>query len=106
MGWAWATAAYPLRHLIATVMRFLRLPYAPTYAKMALSGVLGAWLHVLFDAPLYSDVKPFFPLQGNPLYGLLPFNRVYAVCAACFVPALLLYVYVAFVTKRTGADTS
>ena len=50
-------------------MSILRLPYTPTYVRMALSGVLGAWLHVLFDAPLYSDMKPFYPLQANPLYG-------------------------------------
>ena len=26
-------------------------------------------LHVLFDSPLYWDIKPFYPLTVNPLYG-------------------------------------
>ena len=81
-------------------MTLLRLPYEPTYAKMAVSGVLGAWLHVLFDAPLYRDIKPFYPLQANPLLGLLSSRTVYLVCSASFLPALALYLYVAFAAPR------
>jgi membrane-bound metal-dependent hydrolase YbcI (DUF457 family) len=97
VGLALATAAYPLRNLIGTVMNFVRLPYQPTYLKMALSGVLGAWLHVLFDAPIYDDIQPFYPWQANPLLGLVSPGAVYSICLLCFVPALILYVYVAFV---------
>ena len=102
VGLLLATAAYPLRHLIGKVMNLLRLPYAPTFAKMALSGVLGAWLHVLFDAPVYTDIRPFYPSQANPLYGCLSIDAVYGICAASFVPALIIYILVAFVAKRTN----
>jgi len=106
VGLLFATAAYPLRHLIGRAMSLLRLPYAPTYAKMAFSGVLGAWLHVLFDAPLYYDIRPFYPSQANPLYEVVSPGTVYSICAACFVPALLLYVYIAFIAKRTKVENS
>ena len=104
VGLLFSTAAHPLRHFIGKVMKSLRLPYAPTYGRMALSGVLGAWLHVLFDAPLYYDIRPFFPLQANPLCGVLSHSAVYSICTACFAPALLLYVYVAFIARRTKAE--
>lgn len=104
VGFALATAAYPLRHLIGKGMNLLRLPYAPTFSKMAISGVLGAWLHVLFDAPLYTDIKPFFPLEANPLYGCLSANAVYLICAACFAPAIIIYGYIAFIVKRTNKE--
>ena len=106
VGLLFATAAYPLRRLIRRAMSLLRLPYAPTYTKMALSGVLGAWLHVLFDAPLYYDIRPFYPLQANPLYQVVSLSTVYTICAACSVPALLLYVYIAFIAKRTKVENS
>jgi membrane-bound metal-dependent hydrolase YbcI (DUF457 family) len=82
-------------------MDILRLPYAPAYLKMALSGVAGAWLHIIFDAILYIDIRPFFPSEANPLYGIFSHGTVYVLCSACFVPALLLYVYIAFIAKRT-----
>jgi len=105
VGLLFATVAYPFHKLIGRAMRLLRLPYAPAFAKMALSGVLGAWLHVLFDAPLYSDIRPFYPLQANPLFGILSSSTVYRICIACFVPALVLYIYVAFVAKRKKVES-
>ena len=106
VGVLFATAVYPLRRLLGKAMNMFRLPYAPSWGQMALSGVLGAWLHVLFDAPLYGDIRPFYPLQANPLYGVLSSGAVYRICAVCFVPALLLYVYVAFIAKRTMPENN
>jgi membrane-bound metal-dependent hydrolase YbcI (DUF457 family) len=102
LGLAWATAAYPLRHFIGKIMTSLRLPYAPTFAKMAISGVVGVWLHVLFDAPIYYDIQPFYPIKTNPIFGSLSLNAGYDISAACFVPALLMYVFYAFVRKGRG----
>jgi hypothetical protein len=33
-----------------------------------LSGVAGCWLHVLLDSVMYDHLRPFFPLDANPLY--------------------------------------
>jgi hypothetical protein len=84
VGLLFATAAYPFRPLAGKVMRLLRLPYASGYLKMAVSGVLGAWLHVLFDAFLYLDIRPFHPFQANPLHGVLSDGAVYGICSFCF----------------------
>jgi len=102
LGLVWGIAAYPFRHLIGKVMRVLRLAYSATFRKMAVSGVLGAWLHVLFDAPLYRDIKPFYPINANPLYGVLSPQVVYMICALCFGLALAIYLFLAFVRKGQG----
>ncbi|MHC4250374.1 MAG: hypothetical protein ACYS9X_14695 [Planctomycetota bacterium] len=104
VGLAWATAMYPLRGLIGKAMRLVRLPYEPTYLKMALSGVLGVWLHVIFDSLLlYRDIRPFFPLDANPFLGLVSWGTLYRSCAISFLPALAIYVCVAFVRGRPEA---
>ena len=100
VGLLWATAAYASRRFIGKAMRILRLPYLPTFTKMAISGVLGVWLHILFDATLYSDIKPFYPLDANPLYGRLSMGAVYGICMACFIPALMIYLYQAFIRNK------
>jgi membrane-bound metal-dependent hydrolase YbcI (DUF457 family) len=96
LGLAWGAAAYPLRGLIGTAMNLVRLPYETSFAKLALSGLAGAWLHILFDSLLYHDIRPLWPSAANPLLGLLSHSTVYTLCAASFVPALILYVCVAF----------
>ncbi len=93
LGLLFAMAAYPFRPFIGDVMSLLRLTYSTTLLKMAVSGILGAWLHVLFDAVLYVDIKPFYPLSANPLYDIIPFNAVYVICTICFLPAFAMYLF-------------
>jgi membrane-bound metal-dependent hydrolase YbcI (DUF457 family) len=49
-------------------------------AKFAVAGILGTTLHVLFDSPMYSDIKPFYPLNANPLYGSVSSSEILVVC--------------------------
>jgi len=100
LGLLVATIGYALRHQLARFMAKIYLADTPTFHKMAVSGVLGIWLHVLFDAPLYSDIRPFYPLQVNPLLEVLPPGAVYGICGVCFVPAGLLYVYAVSGAKK------
>jgi len=105
VGVALATVVFPLRGIIGKAMRLARLPYEPTYRRMALSGILGVWLHVILDSFLYRDIRPFFPSSANPFRGLITHGPLYRLCAVSFVPALAIYVYVAFVRQRSGAAT-
>jgi membrane-bound metal-dependent hydrolase YbcI (DUF457 family) len=102
VGVVWAIVAYPFRNFLKEIMNALRLSYDTTLLKMMISGILGAWLHVLFDAPIYADIRPFYPIQSNPLFGILSSQTVYTICSICFIPALLLYVLgvVAFLKKK------
>ena len=82
---------YLVRGGLKKAMTYLRLPYETNYRKVMISVILGIWLHVLLDAFLYPDIRPFFPLADNPLYGKLGYSKVYAMCAIFFVPAFILY---------------
>lgn len=93
-------STFPFRKIIGKAMLLLRLPYASSPMKMAVSGMTGAWLHILFDMPLYQDIKPFYPLSANPLYGIVTVKPVYGTCAFLIVPALAIYVYMVFVRSR------
>ncbi len=106
VGVALATAVFPLRGIIAKAMRFARLPHEPTYLRMALSGILGVWLHVVFDSFLYRDIRPFFPSSANPFLGLIKWGALYRICEISFVPALAIYIYVAFVRRKPETATS
>ncbi len=102
LGFAWGSVAYPLRGLIGKASAALRLPYAPTFRKAVVSGVLGVWLHILFDSPIYHEMKPLYPSAANPFLDMLEMGTVYVVCALCFIPALVMLHMTA--TRRRGAS--
>ena len=102
IGIIWAVIAYFLKNILEEIMNALRLSYKTSFAKMVVSGILGVWLHVLFDAPIYEDIRPFYPSESNPLYGILSSQTLYTICSICFIPALILYIFgvLAFLGKR------
>jgi len=60
--------SYPIRGLFRRIMHRIRLPYDTGLRRMLLSGVLGAWLHVLFDGFYRTNVVLFWPSRfPNPL---------------------------------------
>jgi len=67
--------------------------------KISLRSVLlasfsGAHLHVLLDSPLYSDIKPFYPLDVNPFLSNNPYISfgMYAVCVLSFIGGIAIYI--------------
>ncbi len=93
VGILWGIIAFKGKNILGKLMEFFKLPYETNLKKCILSGVLGALLHVLFDSLIYCDVKPFFPLSFNPLYGIVSYSFMYILCSLLFIPALLIYIY-------------
>ena len=104
-GAIWGTAAYwikPVRLFFAWAMRVVRIRYKPNLWKMIVSGVLGAWLHVVIDAIYHYDVQLFWPSKARklarPLWRLFSrsmrenMEQVEFWCLVCFVGAAILYV--------------
>lgn len=86
---------------LASIMtKGFRLNYQSTFIKFIISGILGAWFHVLLDAPLYSDIKPFYPILTKPLYGSISQKIMYEYCLISFFSALLLYAVIIFWRRK------
>ena len=95
-----SAACFPLRNLFVELMGLLRLPYESSLAKMVFSGILGGWLHILTDAPLYSDIQPFYPSVSNPLFGLVKVDPMYLLCSWALLPAICIYLAIRFRQSR------
>jgi len=85
---------FPLHGLIGKLLQFIRLPAAAGFWHYICAGALGGFLHVPFDAVLYSEMNPFFPLNGNPFFGLMGYSTMYLLCVLLVFPALLIYLVV------------
>jgi len=103
VGLLWGALAYPFRNQITRVMTDLHLPYSAGIWKMLLSGILGVWLHVVFDAVLYREMKPFYPLAANPFLGIVSEWMVYLICGVCFIPAVVMYYILSAKIRKQAA---
>ena len=105
VGAIWGIAAYPLRHFFEKIMQMLRIPYQTSLWKMAVSGVLGVWLHVVIDAIYHWDVQIFWPSKAKPLWQLINQGQVKIVCIGFLVAAAVAYAFaVASYMKQKKAN--
>jgi hypothetical protein len=100
VGSVWGAIAYVGKDLMRVMMNVFCLPYQTTLKKAIFSGILGIRFHILFDAPLYLDIRPFYPLEANPFYGLITYRSMSLVCAFLFLPALALYAHLTSRDKK------
>lgn len=59
--------------------------------KIVISSFLGVYSHIILDSPLYSDIKPFYPLSYNPFYNVLSMSEVYNLCVFLFILGIVIY---------------
>ncbi len=90
IGAVWGLGAYPLRGLWRRIMSAFRLAYEPTIGKMIVSGVLGAWTHVLIDSLQHNDMRIFWPFTGSRVASHIPYIGRSWIQLACLLLLLCL----------------
>ena len=95
LGLLWGLAAYPFRPVWRFLMELVGLRYQPTLPKMMISGMLGVWLHVFIDSLLYQEMNPFFTIAGNQFYATVSYSRVFSICEASLIAAVVIYGWLA-----------
>ncbi|MGD9109508.1 MAG: metal-dependent hydrolase [Phycisphaerales bacterium] len=107
VGILFGLAMFPLRGVFKRAMNLFKLSYSPTALKMAVSGLLGALLHILVDGMYHWDVQMFWPdKNARPLWNILTQNQVRELCIAFWFLAIALYVVILAVKlrKRSNAE--
>jgi len=91
VGLVFGALGYRFSAQLERGMSRLRLEYRRGLGKSLLSGVAGAWMHVIMDAFLYNDLQLMYPYPGNQLLGMISMPTMYLACGIAFLPALALY---------------
>ncbi|WP_340820080.1 metal-dependent hydrolase [Methanolobus sp. WCC4] len=71
----------------------LRIEQSYSLHSVLTGAIIGIWSHVLLDAPLYTDISPFWPLPVNPLFAVAGSGTIYMLCALAFLPAFMIFSY-------------
>lgn len=72
------------RPISAFVLRLLKIPhYDFTWAASFAGAYVGTFSHVLLDALMHPDMRPWWPLaEGNALLGAIDTDLLHLACAA------------------------
>jgi len=78
---------------ISRLMSFLKLEQKLSFKSILSAALSGIFLHILLDSPLYSDIRPFYPLGFNPLLSCSMFVglEIYTLCALSFIGGGIVY---------------
>ncbi len=76
---------------IQILMTALKLGQPSSAKSIGLASFAGIYLHILFDAPLYSDIRPFYPFGVNPFFGLAGAREVYLTGVLLFIFGIVLF---------------
>ena len=96
---------FPLRNPLGKFMRIFRIPQKSSFRMILLTAFAGSYSHVFMDSFLYGEMKPFYPLEGNPFLNVLEafgsYSVVYGFCGLAFLSGLALYIWRAAKEFRT-----
>lgn len=82
---------FKLREPVYEIAMVFRIEQKSNFAKIVFSSFFGVYSHILLDAPLYTDIRPFYPIMANPLYGTISSSDIYFACGMTLLSGLLLY---------------
>jgi len=94
MGCILGYILYLLRKPLNPLWRIFRLENKPQnrIINYLLGGILGISLHILLDSPLYTDIKPFYPININPLYNPSLAASIYTLSIILGITGIISYI--------------
>ena len=81
-----------VRRFFTPIMSLFKIEQEISFKKILLASLLGIYIHILLDSPIYTDIRPFFPLDFNPFYRTtsLPGLLETMICVWCFIAGLIV----------------
>ncbi|MGQ4915929.1 MAG: hydrolase [Candidatus Asgardarchaeia archaeon] len=74
------------------IAKIFRISQDSSFRKIIFTSFVGVYSHILLDAPLYTDIRPFYPVMVNPLYGIVSASTIYMFCEITILTGLLFYI--------------
>ena len=98
-----AAAMSKMRRTLSPLMSFFKLEQRSSFKSILSASLFGIYLHILLDSPLYSDIRPFYPLGFNPLLSHSMFIGfgVYTLCTLSFIGGGVIYAIRLVFRRRT-----
>ncbi len=93
-----------IRKPISPLLSFFKLEQEISFKRILVAALAGVYIHILLDAPIYTDIQPLFPLDINPFYRSsgAPGLMETMICVWCFMGAVPIYLIILLQAWRTS----
>lgn len=97
-----AFAMVRLGKFLKPLISFFHLEQTQRVKNVLTAALSGIYLHIVLDAQLYTDIKPFYPYLVNPLFSgsMSTGFEVYGFCVLSALVGAVLYFYKIIRTRR------
>jgi membrane-bound metal-dependent hydrolase YbcI (DUF457 family) len=81
------------RKYLTPILSFFKIGQKISFTRILLASLIGIYIHILLDSPIYTDIRPFFPLNLNPFYLSDNLYRVIIliICVLSLLAGLIFY---------------
>ncbi len=97
-----------IRAYFTPLMRFFKIEQEISFKKILFASLLGIYIHILLDSPIYTDIRPIFPLDFNPFFRLYGLSGllVERICIWCLLAGLIVYIVSLIIFARRNQRKS
>ena len=83
----------PMRERFSSLLSFFKLEQKLSLKRILAAALSGIYIHILLDSRMYPDIRPFYPLEYNPLLktGIFAGLDAYILCIWGFFGAVIVY---------------
>jgi len=91
-----------IRGSFSDLLRFFKLEQKYSLKSILAASLSGVYIHILLDSRMHLDIKPFYPLDLNPLLsrGVLVGFEIYTICIWTGILGIIVYGIKLFLTIR------
>ena len=91
-----------IRSAFSGWLSFLKLEQEYSLKSILAASLSGVYIHILLDSRMHLDIKPFYPLDLNPLLsrGVLVGFEIYTICIWTGILGIIVYGIKLFLTIR------
>jgi len=84
---------FTLRTHLIKISKIFKVEQDYSLNSIVIGAFVGIYAHLLQDSFMHSDMNPFWPIEGNPLLGIISNSLNYELCIAGFFVGIVIYIF-------------
>lgn len=93
------------RRHVSPFLSFFKLGQKWSFKNILIASLFGVYIHILLDSRMHMDIRPFYPLNLNPLLSqsISSVLGIYMLCIWSFIGGLIVYAVKLFLVWRKSS---
>ncbi|CEG12741.1 conserved membrane hypothetical protein [groundwater metagenome] len=84
---------FTLRAYFIKISKIFMVEQNYSLNSIVIASFVGVYAHLILDSFMHSDMDPFWPIEGNPLLGIISNSLSFDICIAGFFVGIAIYLF-------------